>query len=111
MKKALLTMLFFAAITMVNAQRGGYHHNYPQQQYYQQPQHCQPRVVFAPQHYGCNNNRGRAFINVVIAPRQRVVSQPQYQEPRIVKEWVEEHWEQTPNGRIWVEGHYIQREE
>lgn len=108
MKKALLVVLLLVATTcVVNAQRGYGHHHYPSYGGY-----CGPRVVVTPFGGGCGNYYGRRpFINVVIAPRPRVVQpDPVYQQPRIVKEWVEAHWEETPNGRIWVEGHYIQRE-
>lgn len=102
-----MLLLFTMAIFCVNAQRGYRHHNPPRcgNGYYG------PQVVFAPTNFGCNNYQRRPFINVVIAPRPRVVvaQQPQYQ-PRVERLWVEAHWEEGPNGRVWVEGHYVQRE-
>jgi hypothetical protein len=103
----MLLLFSFAAI-WANAQRG-YHHQ--SNNWQRPPQHCGTRVFVNPPRFGCNNYNRRPFINVVIAPRPRVVT---YQEPtpqpQVVREWVEPHWEETPNGRVWVEGHYVQRE-
>lgn len=108
-----MLLLFSVAAICANAQHGyggGYHH---------QQQHCgsgyySPQIVFSPPRLACNSYNRRPFINVVIAPRPRVV---EYQQPVIsnvqpqtVREWVEPHWEEGKYGRVWVEGHYVQRE-
>ena len=87
------------AVISANAQRC-YGHHYQQQ--------C--GVAYRPQPHCYYNNYNRtSFIDVVIAPKPRVViaSNPQ---PQMVRVWVEPHWEQGQYGRVWVEGHYIQRE-
>lgn len=104
MKKTLMMLLFSVAAIWANAQRG--HHHYPQNYgngCYAPP----PRIACSPVRFNCNNYNRRPLINVVIAPRPRVISNPQ---PQVVREWVDAHWEDGPNGRVWVEGHYVQRE-
>jgi hypothetical protein len=111
MKRTFFVLLFSITAIWANAQRG-YHHQYNN---WQRPQHCEPRIVVAPRFgFGCNNFNRRPFINVVIATRPRVVAYqeppPPPSQPQIVREWVDAHWEETQNGRVWVEGHYVQRE-
>ena len=110
MKKVFTLLSLILLANLANAQwRGNHHHNYPQRGY----GNCTgPRVVFAPPRFGCNNGGRRSFINVVIAPRPRVVVAPNpfYNQPQVERIWVEGHYEESQSGRIWVEGHYIQRE-
>lgn len=109
MKKAFAFMLFFFGVILVKAQRWGNHHHYPQQNY---SRYCPPpRVIVAPR-FGCGVSYRRPLLNVVIAPRPRVVVAPDpvYNQPKVERIWIEGHYEETQNGRIWVEGHYIQRE-
>lgn len=100
-------------IVWANAQRG-YGNHYHHSPHYGGGYCAPPRpVIYAQAGFGCNNYyRPRPFINVVIAPRPSVVvaSPAPSPQPQIVREWVEPHWEEGPNGRVWVEGHYIQRE-
>lgn len=116
MKRTSFTLLFSLVVIYAQAQWGGgghHHHHQP----YNAPRCMPPRVVFAPPppiSFGCNYNR-RPLINVVIAPRPRVVvaappPPPPPPQPQIIREWIEGHYEDGPNGRVWVEGHYIQRE-
>lgn len=107
-------MMLFLSVSLVKAQRwGNHHHHYPQQNY---GRPCGARVVVAPPRIGCGIGVRRPFINVVIAPRPRVVVAPQpvytqpQPQPQVERIWIEGHYEETQNGRIWVEGHYIQRE-
>ncbi|MFY7963620.1 MAG: hypothetical protein ACOVO1_01880 [Chitinophagaceae bacterium] len=108
MKRTLMLLLFSMAILGAKAQRGnGYNHHYPSQI---RGGYCGPQVAFSPTRFGCNNNYRRPFINVVIAPRPRVVVAAPPPQPQVVREWVEAHWEEGQYGRVWVEGHYVQRE-
>jgi hypothetical protein len=109
MKRTFFVLLFSITAIWANAQRGYYHpyNNWHHARY------CEPRIVVAPHFgFGCNTYNRRPFINVVIAPAPRVVTyqQPMPPPPQTVREWIEPHWEDTQNGRVWVEGHYIQRE-
>ena len=108
MKKTLMMLLFSVAAIWANAQRGNGHH-YPQHfggGYCNNPP---PRIACSPVRFNRNYYNRRPFINVLVASRPRVIvaSNPQ---PQIVKEWVESHWEERQDGRVWVEGHYVQRE-
>lgn len=101
-------MLFSATVVWANAQRG-HHHNY----HCGPPRHYGYPVVAGTPFFGGNYYNQRPFLSVVIAPRPRVeavipVAPPP--QPRLVREWVEGHWEEGAYGRVWVEGHYVQRE-
>lgn len=109
MKRTLMLLLFSMAILGANAQRGNGYNNHHHQPQYGGGYHG-PQVVFSPTRFGCNNNYRRPFINVVIAPRPRVVVTTPPPQPQVVREWVEAHWEEGQYGRVWVEGHYVQRE-
>lgn len=103
MKKTLMMLLFLVTAIWANAQRG--HRHYPQS--YGNGCYAPPRIACSPVRFNCNPYNRRPLINVVIAPRPRVIPNSQ---PQVVREWVEPHWEDGPNGRVWVEGHYVQRE-
>ena len=111
MKKTLMMLLFVMATIGANAQRGyggGRHNNHPQ--FYGGVYCAPPRpIVCSPVRFNCNPYNRGSLINVVIAPRPRVYAAPNPQ-PQVVREWVEPHWEEGANGRVWVEGHYVQRE-
>ena len=112
MKRTFMLLLFSIAIIGVKAQRGCGNH-YHHQPHYGGGYYPPPRpIIYAQAGFGYNNYNRRPFINVVIAPRSRVVvsSPPPNPQPQIVREWVEAHWEEGQNGRVWVEGHYVQRE-
>ncbi len=112
MKRTLMLLLFSMAIIGAKAQRG-YGNHYHHQPHYGGGYYAPPRpVIYAQAGFGCNNYNRRPFINVVIAPRPSVVvaAPPPNPQPQIVREWVEAHWEEGQNGRVWVEGHYVQRE-
>lgn len=108
MKKTLMMLLFLVAAIWANAQRGyGGHHHYPQ--HYGAGYYAPPPIAYSPIRFNCNSYNRRPFINVVIAPRPRVIV-AQESQLQVVREWVEPHWEEASNGRVWVEGHYVQRE-
>ncbi len=102
MKKIFMLLLLSITVVFAKAQRGcGYHH-------YQNQRHC--GISYYPQQrYYSNAYYRRPLIDVVIAPRPRVIvnTNPQSQ---MVREWVAPHWEESNYGRVWVEGHYVQRE-
>jgi hypothetical protein len=113
MKKLVIVCALGLSIGQLKAQHGRWPrhaHTYPQA----------PRVVVVtpPPHAFCGAGYyttytvPRPLINVVIgggnnncAPRGHF-----QQAPTTVKEWVEAHWENTSNGRVWVEGHFVIRE-
>ncbi len=113
MKKLVIVCVLGLSIGQLKAQNGrwGRHTHF-----------CAPAprvvVVAPPAHALCGagyyNSYAvqRPLINVVIGGRnQNCAPRSAYQQaPTTVKEWVEAHWENTSNGRVWVEGHYVIRE-
>ena len=96
-----MLLLLSMTVILANAQRGYGHH-------FQNQRHC--GVSYYPQQrYYSNAYYRRPLIDVVIAPRPRVIVNANPQ-PQMVREWVAPHWEDNNYGRVWVEGHYVQRE-
>lgn len=122
-KKIFYIMLLLVVVISANAQfRYGYRHR-DRGWGYRGYSNFTARVFASSPYYYNDYYRPyhgfsrRPLLNIVIAPRPIIVSPPVVvaqappSNPTTVREWVEAHWEQDASGnRIWVEGHYIQRE-